>query len=376
MKNGIQLLCYFCFLALLSCDPVEIPEPREDGIAFGLEGTVDGTPLSLSLDGPDQVMATHAVFIPNDSMWTFVGQLGAPDSIKGSSLTLAFRHPLRGLNDIPDIAPLFDTLDWDFFHDEGREITLHPVDIEVLAPPSTGIERIYSPDVSGQWEFRRVGTLNLRERKKIQLCVEYQNGQGLPGRFCSPLTPGNMSQVPVLNWNVERQTNDSAYLKAQITPSSPIGNIEYRWQESNWTDQPLFSTRRPQTIKVESRHPAIGSLVHEKQLVQSNSGKFQTYGNDIQIIADWQPPRTVINRRQPGSFIVRYRDAQGRNWRWKPGAPGEFEILEHRAHAVNELGQPTRALRIRLSCTLENFFGDTIQIENLEGWFAIGLPQD
>lgn len=378
MKYQLSSIFVLAGLILVwGCEPAELPEPEQEGIPFSMEGSIDGESVSLGLNSPDYIMDTEAQYLTSDSIWTLFGRLGPDNPSAGPALSIRFRYPQQGRQPSLATEQLFDSLGWEFFQPDGVERESHPLNISVQASDSLDLLRVYSPLITNNViESRQQASVQLPQRKKFFLCIEYRTEENQNGRFCSTIRPTNMGKIPVLNWSIEEQDGQSASLKASITPEISSSSPLYSWQDEPYSPDSTFLVTRPEKIKLESRSVVGGMMIHEKDLVQTANREFSTYGEDLSLFAEWKPPIQILDRIQPGTVRLRYTDASGERWFYRPSPVEnpELEVLDFKPFNQNELGQSTIALRIRLRATLYNNSGESIEIENLKGWFAVALP--
>jgi hypothetical protein len=376
MKNTIFRLFGLVGLVLIfSCEPIELPEPQQEGVPFSVEGQIGGNPVSFGLNSPGYKMMTEAKYLDSDTIWTLSGRLGPDDSATGPALSIHFRYPVLGRQRVLSLDQLFDSLRWEFFQPNGIERDQHPLNVSIQAPDSLKIVRVYSPQLSSTFQNQRQASFRLNQRQSTYVCVEYKTDKEQIGRFCSTIRPSNVGSVPVLNWNIEDQMGSSAVIKANINSAISLNNTLFKWQNGNFSADSVFLANRVQKIKVEAKSALGLRMEHEKELVRGPNA-YETYGNNLSLEAEWKPLIRIIDRIQTGTVRLRYTDSSGGNWFWRPqpGTNPSFEILEYESFKKNDLGQSTAAIRIRLSATLHNMAGNSLEIENLDGWFAVALP--
>jgi len=374
-KSAVTLL----FILLLnSCERIELPEPIVEGLVFELTGTLGGEPFSIGIDQEGYQMTTAARFHENDSIWEFSGRLEPIDGRIGPSLSLNFRPEFTGRLLIQDEAEIFTQSNWRFFSQEGRKSTLNPFTLNASFDENgISIKRIYVPGSSvnllkndDQWQWET------EEIESLPICIDYENAEKKSGLLCTHLIPEKDGAMTFVNWGVTNATDSTAVLVAKIQNLSQNQQFKYDWGEG-FQENRNYHVKNEGTfeLKVMDQNGIVYS--HRKSLIRDReTGNFITYANVINLESTWGEPRLVSDYTQRGSIKLNFKDSNGVEWRLSPeqNERATFRILDRKVYKEDREGNSTIALLLELSCLLENTQNEQMEIENLKGWFAIGMP--
>lgn len=380
MIRGYLLLALLSLLFLIACEKVELPPPEQDGIPFSMKGIINGEEIEFGLDHSDYQMHSFSQYSETDSIWKFSGRLGPESEAEGPALQLEFRYKNKGrtLGAGQEITGFFNKPQWSFFQPMGLERKLFPLSINIDLPPNLTLNRITSPKLPSFSSDQPQAHFNPEELGDFPLCVEYEDRMGLKGKFCSEIPANNSGFTPVANWRIRNQMGDSAELQGFI--SKPLINsaYSYKWND-DFTNNNQYTATEPATYTFTARDDDGRLYSHEKQLLwRPIEEEYYTYGHNVEIQSMWKPPNTVIDRIQKGTVNITYFDSDMREWVFDSQQEENisFEIIERQKYKRNERGEPTLAIKVKISCTLVDENNRKITIRDLQGWFAVGLPPE
>lgn len=374
-KGAVALLLVFL---IFSCERVDLPGPVVEGLPFELRGTLGGEAFTMGIDQEGFQMTTEARYNENDSIWEFAGRLEAGDGRIGPSLSLGFRPEFTGRSLLQTQVDIFTHTNWRFYSHEGRMITRNPLtlspnfdenDISIRRVYITGSsESLVNIDGGWQWEAENA--------ESLPICVEYENSKKYPGLFCTHIFQDKNGEVALSNWVINSATDSTAVLEAKIQNPEKEQIFEYDWGEG-YQEKRSFSVSTSGTYELKARDQNGLVYSHRKKLLTDPSAAtYNTYGNVIPLVSTWGEPRVITEHTQRGSIRFLYVDSNGEEWRLSKHQPSNatFKILDRKNYKRDMAGNPTIALLIELNCLLTNRQGDLLELENLSGWFAIGMP--
>nr|MBS0038588.1 hypothetical protein [Saprospiraceae bacterium] len=375
MTKSILFIISLLAVAFLSCEKVEIPEPKVEGILFKLEGKIDGEDLSVGIDNEDNLMRTYSTFDERDSIWEFSGYLGPRQGVSGPSFKMAFRPNFKGRQITLNTGEVFDRENWNLYNHRGIETRRYPVHLSADHNDSIELTRFYLANQSGQQASSHILIVQLNERKSITACADYETITGQKGSFCSEISADQNGAIPVANWVVAEHSGNQIKLAAKMNNSN--AGYLFNW-DGEYSEESKLIVNREGTYEVKAKDENGRIFSHKKDLLyDDNQDEYSTYGNDLSLSAEWRNEVTAVDRVQTSSFRFKYTDGSGRDWILAPeqGENNSLRILDQQMHRNNPEEEPTRALLIELNCTLQNTENEILEVHNLRGWIAVGVPK-
>jgi hypothetical protein len=372
MKYVLTLMALWTGILInISCNKVEIPDPKQDGLPFGLSGTLDGAPFAINLDQAGINLETSSE--QYDNVWIFKGKLARLNNngITPSEFELGIRHRIETADsNITDQKP-FDPQNWFFFQRNGQLREFSPLLISVENNEGIQINRIVLENGTGilgqpAYEFR----MDKREAQRV--CVHYTYKQRM-SFFCTQIPESNLNQISLPNWDIRTQNDSLRNAVLQVVFADEIKSV--KWQNDQEGREITTSEPGRYNVRIEDKNDQFH--VHSKDLIwNSVDSKFETYGSSIMMQARWKERTQVLDQKQTRSIVIKIRDNQGKllSSDIPQGPEASFRIIESRPYLNNAKGEPTIALKVEINCLLETEEGKKVALRNFEGWIAVGLP--
>lgn len=372
MKNILYLLALCTGIVFsISCNKVEIPDPKQDGLPFGLKGTLDGAPFTINLDQAGYMLETSSEH--DDNVWLFKGKLTRVNTagVTSGEFELGIRHIIETADsNVSDQRP-FDLQNWLFFQRNGQIREFSPLSISIDNNEGIHINRIVLENgagISGQptYEFR------MENRESQKVCVYYTYKQRM-SFFCTHIPESDLNQISPPDWDIRTQNDSLRNAVLQVVFSDEIKSV--KWQNDQEGREITVNEPGRYIVRILDKNDHFH--IHSKDLIwNSGEGKFETYGSSLMMQVRWKERTQVLDQKQTRSIVIKIKDHQGKllSSDIPQGPDASFRIIESRPYLNNSKGEPTIALKVVINCILETEEGKKVALRNFEGWIAVGLP--
>ena len=372
INKKVLTILFLCTLWIyLGCNKVELPEPVEEGTLFHLDGLIDGSTFYMGIDDPQYIMVPDAQLNDHD-IWEMKGTLKSRNPKNQRELKIVLRNyqvssAKPGLNF--RLAPGHHTN----FLASGAMVEVTPLHLQVVGHEGLVIDsiQVIGVDSTSLYDETTVHT-DEPSHRQVKLIYSY------PGeKNCSVHThvfANTASKTVVPNWHIADSDQQGALLKIHVEDYDLSHFVEFKWNDgayygTSWrvTDAGWY------VLELKDQD---GNVYRHRKYLHKSGNYYSTLGNQIGLRAAWLDKTHIMDFIQKGSLHIEYVHSDGKCYHSSnyPLAPGSVILHAIREPKVFNERLAVIELDLKLNLTLYAADGSALQLQDVSGIFALGIP--
>lgn len=366
--NFSWLIVTLIFVVTGGCSKLDLPDSSTAGIAFGVQGKVDGDPFYIGLDSFDFEFNTESGNFMNLDIFS-----GGFSSLDDSDWIMNFQIRNNQTGDS------FDSLYWSmprslqyFFGGLASSTSQWPVQYDLFSDISAISE---ARTIVQPGNIELLGSQNLVHLNvgpNYTFCTQYKDEDG-NGNFCCLLRPEASTPMLGVDFGVSVMSLNNTPLTAFLYGDVSVQGT-YKWSTGATGNSIIINN--PGTYAVTFTDVDGNTVSHEKKIDFniSNTG-FQ--GADVYPVMTLG---TIIQGPNPDIFStidISLIDKEGKVYSSANQAQPSssyFEVQEVRFIEPDFFRlQRVMALKVKFRCKVSSLDADVKELTEFEGWIGVGI---
>jgi hypothetical protein len=365
------LLIFSVFWLYLGCNKVELPEPVEEGTLFHMIGEMNGSSFYIGIDDPQYIMVPDAA-LNDHGVWEMSGSLKSRNPKNQRELKVVLRN-YQISSSKPGLSFRLAQGQHPNFLSDGALVEVTPLHLQVVGHEGLIIDSLQVVGVDSTALFDET-TIHLEEQSHRQVKMVYS----YPGdKHCSIHThvfANTASKTVVPNWHVTESNGGSALLQVHVDEYDLSHFTEFKWNDgafygTSWR----VSQAGWYVLEIKDTE---GNIYRHRKYLHKSGNYFSTLGNELGLRAAWLDKTHIRDFIQKGSLHVEYTHSDGKCYHSsnEPIAPGSITITSISEPKVYNDHLAVIEVSLNLNLTLHAVDGSRLQLQNVSGTFALGIP--